>query len=439
MVVNQAAIATRHGISLDLASPHRPVLSPRFGRARTRARAAVVGLSLASMLAILAGAVPAAADTGLQTQAPLVVTSTRGEVGTMLLFTTSGGSGSGAVSFSVVNGSSSGCGQTADAIGTTSPGTCIVTATKASDGTYSSATSVPTSVSFSATAPSPPLGLTTGTPAILASGVLQDDNGPNQIYGQGASYIAVDSNDDVYVPDALNGTIIKVAPDGTQTVVASGFPDPVGVAVDSAGDVYVTDDQLDSLTKVTPSGSQTTVASLVHPSGVAVDSAGNVYVGDDLVFPPYDGNGIDTGAVYEYNPAGTLIRSFNYFENPTGIAVDSYGNVFVADDHAHGGGFYSLWEIFADGSGGGFGPNAWVHPAGVAVDLDDNVFANDFVYYGGPLEVTPTSVTSITGLDGGGFVSQTGVAVDNAETVFVADSGDGDLYSIASVPTASQV
>ena len=70
------------------------------------------------------------------TQAALHVTSTHGKVGTALKLVTSGGSGTGGLTFSVVNGSAKGCSVSGNSLSAQSAGTCLVTATKASDGTY---------------------------------------------------------------------------------------------------------------------------------------------------------------------------------------------------------------------------------------------------------------------------------------------------------------
>jgi hypothetical protein len=74
------------------------------------------------------------------TQAALTVTSTHGKIGFALALTTSGGSGTGHVTFSVVNGTAKGCVVSGTSLKATSPGTCVVTATKAADTTYLAAT-----------------------------------------------------------------------------------------------------------------------------------------------------------------------------------------------------------------------------------------------------------------------------------------------------------
>jgi hypothetical protein len=74
-------------------------------------------------------------------QAALSLTSKSGKIGTSLKLTTSGGSGTGGVTFSVVNGTAKGCALSGTSLKATSAGTCVVTATKAGDSTYLAATS----------------------------------------------------------------------------------------------------------------------------------------------------------------------------------------------------------------------------------------------------------------------------------------------------------
>src|ERR1035437_6967265 len=141
-----------------------------------------------------------------------------------------------------------------------------------------------------------------------------DADGPGSLarfrYPYGA---AVDSAGNVYVADYGNSTIRKVTPGGMVTTLAglatspgsadgtgsaARFYGPMGVAVDSAGNVYVVDTSNSTIRKLTPGGVVTTLAGLAGnrgsadgtgsdarfycPWGVAVDSAGNVYVADSL-------------------------------------------------------------------------------------------------------------------------------------------------------------
>jgi sugar lactone lactonase YvrE len=120
--------------------------------------------------------------------------------------------------------------------------------------------------------------------------------------------VAVDSTGNVYVADTNNNRIRKITPAGLVTTLAgstSGFADgngiaakfsyPNGLAVDSIGNVYVADSGNNKIRKITPDGVVSTLAgsglrgsedgivtaaSFNSPNGVALDSKGNIYVAD---------------------------------------------------------------------------------------------------------------------------------------------------------------
>jgi len=182
-------------------------------------------------------------------------------------------------------------------------------------------------------------------------------------YPQG---VAVDVSGNVYVADTENDTIRKITQNGVVTTLA-GTPDakgsadgtgstalfilPMGVAVDGAGNIYVADYGDSTIRKVTPAGVVTTLAGNAGnigsadgtgsaalfglPQGVAVDSAGNVYVADasnDAIRKITPGGAVTTLAGVPRVPGGAdgtgSAARFNY---PTSVAVDTKGNVYVAD------------------------------------------------------------------------------------------------------------
>jgi hypothetical protein len=84
-----------------------------------------------------------------EAQPALVVTTKTGYLDAPLTLASSGGAGTGAVTFTVTNGTATGCVVTANVLKATKAGTCLVTATKAAVTPYATATSVATTVTFS--------------------------------------------------------------------------------------------------------------------------------------------------------------------------------------------------------------------------------------------------------------------------------------------------
>src|SRR5437667_46305 len=179
------------------------------------------------------------------------------------------------------------------------------------------------------------------------------------------THVAVDSAGNVYVADGGNSTIRKITPAGAVTTLAgsagqNGSADGVGsaarfsshldVAVESAGDVYVSDSYNYTIRKVTPIGEVTTVAGSAGQSGsadgtgsaarfynldgLAVDSAGNVYVADraNSTIAKLTPAGLVTTLAGSAGQSGSAdgVGSGARSNLPGGVAVDSAGNVYVA-------------------------------------------------------------------------------------------------------------
>ena len=182
------------------------------------------------------------------------------------------------------------------------------------------------------------------------------------------SAIALHDDNHLYVADTGNHKIrliTKTTPPrgGTTTLLAgtssgyvdgasniSAFSSPTGIAVSSSGDVFVTDTDNCAVRKIsagqvstlagaypTSCGSTdgtTTAARFNHPTGVAVDASGNLYVADtgNRKIRRITPQGVVTtiagsGAIGFADGTGSSAT----FNTPTGIAVDTSGNVFVAD------------------------------------------------------------------------------------------------------------
>ena len=240
--------------------------------------------------------------------------------------------------------------------------------------------------------------------------------------------VAVDGNGNIYVADLASGNILKITPAGVAYTLARGLATPIGVAVDAFGNVYVANSGDYTISKITPAGVKSTLAGTVgvqgsidgtgaaaqfmNLSGIAVDSGGNVYVTDNttvrMITP--------AGVVSTLAGTATVQGSFDgtgtaaQFMNPSGIALDSGGNLYVADNTTvrmiTPAGVVTTYAGDAGGAMGnadGTGSDAlfYLNPAtatlnGVAVDRNGNVYVAD-TGNSTLRKITPTAISGLTG------------------------------------------
>lgn len=172
-------------------------------------------------------------------QSPLLVSSTSATFGSPLTLSTSGGSGKGAVSFSAADGTATGCTVSGSpaALSATTPGTCVVTATKAAAGVYRATSSAPTDVTFARLAQAP-LALvvangTAGVPVSLrttggsgsgavsyavvggsASGCAMSDSGSARLLARSSGtcvVVASKEGDALYAPTSSGSVTVRFA------------------------------------------------------------------------------------------------------------------------------------------------------------------------------------------------------------------------------------
>lgn len=247
--------------------------------------------------------------------------------------------------------------------------------------------------------------------------------------------IAFDANDNLYIADYGNEVVHRVdAVTHVITVVAGvigqcGFRtnlpatsdgdlcQPIALAVDPAGNVYIAEIANAAVVKLDTSGNLTTFAGqpgfpgstannaqaaatyLHQPSGLAIDNAGNVFIADEqsnqvykvdttgkLTF--YAGGGGFNGGYGDGGPATSASLS-----EPQTLVFDPAGNLFIADE-----GHYSVRRVEA-----GTGTISTV--AGVTG-------AAQGIYYSNPLGAPSTNFT---------LGSPSGIALDNSGALLIAN------------------
>jgi len=287
--------------------------------------------------------------------------------------------------------------------------------------------------------------------------------------------IAVDASGNLYVTDTNNDTIRKITPGGGVTTLAGSagvqgttdgtgsaarFNYPIGIAADSAGNLFVTQDATNGkpIRKITPGGVVTTPVStgggcsqLFAVQGIAVDAGDNLYVVNGYLIcriTPAGVSAVLAGGYYNGSADGT--GSTAQFNNPIGITVDYYGNLFVADTgndtvrKVTSAGVVTTFvgSAGSQGSTDGTGSAArFTQPMGIAVDANGNLYVND----NGNKSVRKISsagiVTTLAGspgsqgsTDGTGsaarFSYPTGTSVDTGGNLYVADTLNSTIRKI---------
>ena len=289
------------------------------------------------------------------------------------------------------------------------------------------------------------------------------------------------------------GTITTVAGTGaggfsgdsglaTNAQLYVGFVYPSGVAVDPTGNLFIADVVNNRVRKVDTAATITTVAGtetfgfsgdggpaanaeLFYPSGVAVDTAGNLFIADveNHRIRMVDAAGTITTV------AGTGAGGFSgdggpatnaQLTYPSGVAVDTAGDLFVGDTGNNrirmvdaAGTVTTVAGTGTFGFSGDGGPAASAQlsgPSGVAVDRAGNLFIADHDNNRIRKVDSAGTISTVAGNGGGGFsgdggpaasaqlAGPSGVVVDLAGNLFIADAGNNRIRMVqAFVPTTT--
>ncbi len=291
--------------------------------------------------------------------------------------------------------------------------------------------------------------------------------------------VAVDTSGNFYVTDD-EPLVLEITKAGLTSIVAgdsqSGYSgdngpatkamidDPTGVAVDAGGNVYFTDYANNKIRKVTiSSGVITTIAGNgnaaysgdkgpalnagLDPYDIAIDTPGNIYVADQLnnrvrkigldgTITTVAGSGVP-GYTGDGGPAVAAELAL-----PSGVAVDSAGNLYIAD---YGNSVVrrvtstGLITTIAGTPGvltpstgdGGAAVGAQLDPLRVALDGAGNVYVsdsvNDRVRMLTPLEIAPAGMSIVSGNQQSGKV---GTALGDPLVVKVNAAGGAGVPGV---------
>ncbi|MGF6847272.1 hypothetical protein QFZ51_002507 [Chitinophaga sp. W3I9] len=147
----------------------------------------------------------------------------------------------------------------------------------------------------------------------------------------------VDDNGNVYVADAGNLRVRKIAPDGAVTTLAgsgtSGYVEgkgpaaqfylPFDIVTDNSGNVFVSDPSAWTIRKITPDGTTSRIC-WGEAWGIGIDKRnGTLY---------YANNG-SPGSIYQVTPDGSSVTPIiTGLNRPADVAVDDKGNLFVTEN-----------------------------------------------------------------------------------------------------------
>lgn len=307
--------------------------------------------------------------------------------------------------------------------------------------------------------------------------------------------VVVDTAGNLFVADTGNNVIRKIDATGTVSTFAglapasaaltldgtgtqARFRDIGGMVVARDGTVYIADRSDAVIRKIAPSGVVSTFAGAIgqrgggdgpasaarfwYPQGLAIDASGNLYVADTGGYTirkiAADGT-VSTlagtfGSSGEADGTGAAAR----FQSPTGIALDSAGNLFVTDWSNH-----TIRKISPDRVVTTFaGLAGWSetrngsrtdarlsYPYGIAIDSAGNIYFSQSTSAIIRKISSAGTVSTLAGSGSFGAVDATGtqasfrgprhLATDSGGNVFVADSGNGLLRKISSTGAVTTI
>ncbi len=260
----------------------------------------------------------------------------------------------------------------------------------------------------------------------------------------GQFLLAIDAAGNVWVPNYAGNSVTELTPSGglagNFAPAGANFNGLYGVAIDAAGNVWVTNYLGNSASELIAGCSNssctglnfnyanTAGAGFYNPSQMAIDASGNVWVANPFGYSVTEllaGCTSSSCTAENFNNSNT--DGANFYD-PTGVAIDASGNVWVANPFG-----YSVTELTSSGHlAGNFNSYTFDIPDLVAIDAAGNAWVTN---YSGNSVTELTSSGGLAGnFDPGGanFNNPNGMAIDAAGNVWVTNIGGNSVTELTS-------
>jgi len=274
--------------------------------------------------------------------------------------------------------------------------------------------------------------------------------------------VALDGSKNIYITNSVdtdfpNGNSVTIYPAGSSgdaapgaTIVGSetGLTAPYGIALDKSGNIYVTNPNdeggqagdIDTVTEYR-SGSSGNIAPiatitgspfpLFEVGGLALDRSGNIYVATISATGTGGGTGVSifpAGSNATGAPKAIISGASTELNEPSGVAVDASGNIYVTDISS------TKVLIYTPGSNGDVLPKAVIDgsntglttPRGIAVDRKGKIYVTNYDGFTG-ITIYPagssgnvTPIATISG-DATGLNFPVGIALDAVGNIYVTN------------------